>query len=109
MVKVVNIFKAAGLWVGTIFLLYGTKNVDSTVATAWYYGGGTALAPSRSPEQGGKIYGREKSLDYMGQKFGLQEMQRDVGSLKQAGRDIAGSQPHGGGTALGKRHKSAPL
>ena len=107
MVKVVNIFKAAGLWVGTIFLLYGTKNVDSTVASAYYYGGGTALAPSRSPEQGGKIYGREKSLDYMGQRSGM-EMQRDVGSLKQAGRDIAGSQPHGGGTAVGKRYKSFP-
>ena len=57
MVKIVNLFKAAGLWVGTIFLLYGTQDVDRTVAQA--YGGyymhkgvsyqkGGALAPTRS-------------------------------------------------------------
>ena len=46
MVKIVNIFKAAGLWVGTIFLLYGTQSVDKTVAQS--YRGYGAYAPSRS-------------------------------------------------------------
>lgn len=57
MVKVVNIFKAAGVWVGAIFLLYGNREVSSTVARAYYSGGGTALAPSRSAEQGSVQYG----------------------------------------------------
>ena len=47
MVKIANIFKAAGVWVGTIFLLYGTQSVDKTVAQA--YKGYGALAPTRSP------------------------------------------------------------
>ena len=98
MVKVVNIFKAAGLWVGTIFLLYGRTNVETAYTRDWGY---RSAAVSRSPEQGGKTYGREKSLDYMGQRGGL-EMQRDIGSLQQR------SEPHGGGTAVGKRHKSFP-
>ena len=50
MVKIVNVFKAAGLWVGTIFLLYGTQSVDKTVAQA--YKGYGALAVSRS--EGGR-------------------------------------------------------
>ena len=57
MVKIVNIFKAAGLWVGTIFLLYGTQSVDKTVAQS--YQGYGALAVSRS--EGG---GRETSRLY---------------------------------------------
>ena len=106
MVKVVNIFKAAGLWVGTIFLLYGRESVDRQVAMAYYTGYGTALAPSREPEGGKKIYGRDVRDRSFG--HGGLEMQRDIGSLKQGGRDIAGSEPHGGGTAVGKRHKSFP-
>ena len=50
MVKIVNIFKAAGVWVGTIFLLYGTQSVDKTVAQA--YKGYGALAVSRSGDIG---------------------------------------------------------
>ena len=57
MVKVVNIFKAAGLWVGTIFLLYGADDVERQVATQYYSGFGTALAPSRSAESGAVTYG----------------------------------------------------
>ena len=37
MVKVVNIFKAAGLWVGTIFLLYGRTNVETAYTRDWGY------------------------------------------------------------------------
>ena len=59
MVKVANIFKAAGLWVGTIFLLYGADSVEHQVATAYYPGGGS-LAVSRSPESGKVIYGSER-------------------------------------------------
>ena len=51
MVKIVNIFKAAGLWVGTIFLLYGNKPVATSAALG--YTGYGALAPSRS-EGGGE-------------------------------------------------------
>ena len=78
---------------------------------AYYTGYGTALAPSRSPEGGmvrvGKklkaatVYGkhvRDRSFGHGGM-----EMQRDIGSLKQAGREIAGSEPHGGGTAVRAR------
>ena len=69
--------------------------------------GPRAAAVSRSPEGGEKIYGlgREKSLSFA---HGGLEMQADVGSLRQKGRRIAGSEPHGGGTAVGKRHKSFP-
>ena len=56
MVKIVNIFKAAGLWVGTIFLLYGTKEVPKGFAGS-YGRRETALAVSRSAEQGGVKYG----------------------------------------------------
>ena len=48
MVRIVNIFKAAGLWVGTIFLLYGNQEVSSRAALS--YTGYGALAPTRSPE-----------------------------------------------------------
>ena len=64
MVKIVNVFKAAGLWVGTIFLLYGTQSVDKTVAQAYkgygstYSTGYGALAVSRSEG------GRDKSRIY---------------------------------------------
>ena len=57
MVKIVNLFKAAGVWVGTIFLLYGTQDVDRTVAQAYGGYGGTykkgrgGLAPTRSVYQ----------------------------------------------------------
>ena len=57
MVKIVNIFKAAGVWVGTIFLLYGTQSVDKTVAQA--YKGYGAFAVSRS-----EGHGRETSRMY---------------------------------------------
>ena len=65
MVKIVNVFKAAGLWVGTIFLLYGTQSVDKTVAQAYkgygstYSTGYGALAVSRS-----EGHGRETSRMY---------------------------------------------
>ena len=59
MVKVANLFKAAGLWVGTIFLLYGPDSVEHQVARQYYYGGGTAQAPSRSAEGGKTKYGGE--------------------------------------------------
>ena len=57
MVKIVNLFKAAGVWVGTIFLLYGTQSVDKTVAQS--YQGYGALAVSRS-----EGHGRETSRIY---------------------------------------------
>ena len=59
MVKIVNIFKAAGLWVGTIFLLYGNRSVASSTARG--YEGHSAYAPSRSVEVGGK-YVASRSL-----------------------------------------------
>jgi len=59
MVKIVNIFKAAGLWVGTIFLLYGNKPVSSSAALG--YTGYGALAPSRSPMGGG---GQQRELSF---------------------------------------------
>ena len=52
MVKIVNIFKAAGLWVGTIFLLYGNRSVASSAALS--YQGRGALAVSRSEGVRGK-------------------------------------------------------
>ena len=97
MVKVVNIFKAAGLWVGTIFLLYGRTNVETAYTRDWGY---RSAAVSRSPEGGQVVYGkdvRDRSFEHGGM-----EMQRDIGSLQQR------SEPHGGGTAVGKRHKSFP-
>ena len=97
MVKVVNIFKAAGLWVGTIFLLYGTTNVESAYVLDW---GKRSAAVSRSPEGGKVIYGkdvRDRSFTHGGL-----EMQADIGDLRVR------SEPHGGGTAVGKRFKSAP-
>ena len=97
MVKVVNIFKAAGLWVGTIFLLYGMDDVEVAYTKDW---GKRSAAVSRSPEGGKVIYGkdvRDRSFEHGGL-----EMQRDIGSLQQR------SEPHGGGTAVGKRHKSFP-
>ena len=59
MVKIVNIFKAAGLWVGTVFLLYGNRSVASSTARG--YEGHSAYAPSRSVEVGGK-YVASRSL-----------------------------------------------
>ena len=44
MVKIVNIFKAAGLWVGTVFLLYGNRGVASTAARSYQGRGGLGLA-----------------------------------------------------------------
>ena len=98
MVKVVNIFKAAGLWVGTIFLLYDMDDVEVAYTKDW---GPRAAAVSRSPEGGKVIYGlgRDKSLSFA---HGGLEMQADVGDLRTR------SEPHGGGTAVGKRFKSAP-
>ena len=98
MVKVVNIFKAAGLWVGTIFLLYGRTNVESAYIQDW---GHRSAAVSRSPEGGKAIYG----TDVRDRSFGRggMEMQADIGDLRVR------SEPHGGGTAVGKRFKSAPL
>ena len=63
MVKIVNLFKAAGLWVGTIFLLYGTQDVDRTVAQSYggygrtYSTGYGGQAPTRS-EGGGRGHSR---------------------------------------------------
>ena len=63
MVRIVNIFKAAGVWVGAIFLLYGNKEV-STQTALLYSGERYALAPSRSPEsQGGVQEFRETSRE----------------------------------------------
>ena len=70
MVKVVNIFKAAGLWVGTIFLLYGATDVERQVATQYYSGFGTALAPSRSAEAGEAKYGELRSSRSLSQPGG---------------------------------------
>jgi len=72
MVKVVNIFKAAGLWVGAIFLLYGADDVERQVATQYYGGFGTALAPSRSAEGGARKYGGKASVS---REFELTEQQ----------------------------------
>ena len=97
MVKVVNIFKAAGLWVGTIFLLYGMDDVESAYTKDW---GTRAAAVSRSPEGGKVLYGqatRGTSFEHGGM-----QMQADIGSLKTH------SEPHGGGHALQKRFQSAP-
>ena len=58
-----NIFKAAGVWVGAIFLLYGNKEV-STQTALLYSGERYALAPTRSPEsKGGVQEFRETSLE----------------------------------------------
>ena len=96
MVKVVNIFKAAGLWVGTIFLLYGAGDVERQVATAFYGAGSTALAPSRSAEAGEVTYGKSTRDT----SFGRGGM--GIGSIKSH------SEPYGGGSAVQKRYKSAP-
>ena len=99
MVKVVNIFKAAGLWVGTIFLLYGMDDVEVAYTKDW---GPRSAAVSRSPEGGKVIYGKDVGdRSNPREHFGM-EMQRDIGSLQQR------SEAHGGGTAVGKRFKSAP-
>ena len=101
MVKVVNIFKAAGLWVGTIFLLYGVDDVERQVATQYYGGFGTALAPSRSAEAGEVIYGKSTRDTSFG--HGGMQMQADIGSIQSH------SEPYGGGQAVQKRYKSAPV
>ena len=63
MVRIVNIFKAAGVWVGAIFLLYGNQEVSSQTAMI-YTGDREALAPTRSPEsQGGVQEFRETSRE----------------------------------------------
>ena len=75
MVKIVNIFKAAGLWVGTIFLLYGTQSVDKTVAQAYqgygmqYSKGYGALAPTRSPETGSRSLSQPGGFDPLVTEF----------------------------------------
>ena len=51
MVQMANIFKAAGVWVGAIFLLYGNQEVSSQTALI-YTGAREALAPTRSPVPG---------------------------------------------------------
>ena len=89
MVKIVNVFKAAGLWVGTIFLLYGTQSVDKTVAQA--YKGYGALAVSRS-----EGYGRETSRIY-------EHMSPSVGFGGDTGdymRSASGQQFSTGGSPL---------
>ena len=77
MVKVVNIFKAAGLWVGTIFLLYGATDVERQVATQYYGGFGTALAPSRSAEAGTVIYGKETGSRSLSQPGGFDPLRTE--------------------------------
>ena len=57
MVKIVNIMKAASIWVAAIFMLYGNRDVERTARRT---GGRFALAVSRSPEGGAKgvkVYG----------------------------------------------------
>ena len=58
MVKIVNIMKAASVWVAAIFMLYGNRDVESTARRTGRFQG--ALAVSRSPEGGAKgvkVYG----------------------------------------------------
>ena len=80
MVKIVNIFKAAGLWVGTIFLLYGNKPVSSSAARS--YTGYGALAPSRDSRGNlvfhtiGNHHWRPRSVDRsdMGEKIRVEDL-----------------------------------
>ena len=58
MVKIVNIMKAASVWVAAIFMLYGNRDVESTARRTGRFQ--SALAVSRSPEGGAKgvkVYG----------------------------------------------------
>ena len=81
MVKIVNIFKAAGLWVGTIFLLYGNKPVATSAALG--YKGYGALAPSRS-----ELGHETRSTSYLG---GERETatQFPIGGFKQGGGSVS--------------------
>ena len=99
MVKIVNIFKAAGVWVGAIFLLYGNREVASTVARAHYGGFGTALAPTRSPERGEVVYGQEHAGSLSFSRGGM-EMQQDVGSLRTRSAPVRGGGTAGGGRQI---------
>ena len=67
MVKIVNIFKAAGVWFATIWALYGNKDVKTASVPRW----SQALAVSRSPEGGEQTYGMERvSLSHGGAQMG---------------------------------------
>ena len=58
MVKIVNIMKAASVWVAAIFMLYGNRDVERSASRTGRFQ--SALAVSRSPEGGGKgvkVYG----------------------------------------------------
>ena len=58
MVKIVNIMKAASVWVAAIFMLYGNRDVERSARRTGRFQG--ALAVSRSPEGGAKgvkVYG----------------------------------------------------
>ena len=83
MVKIVNIFKAAGLWVGTIFLLYGNKPVTTSAALG--YTGYGALARSRSEGHGG-----ERELSYLGVERET-ATQFPIGGFKQGGGAVVRS------------------
>ena len=74
MVKVVNLFKAAGLWVGTIFLLYGVDDVEHQYTKDW---GARGAAVSRSPEQGGVLYGKEQGSRSLSQPGGFDPLQSE--------------------------------
>ena len=92
MVKIVNIFKAAGLWVGTVFLLYGNKPVASSAARSYVgYGGQSgqipgygALAPTRSPE----LYHSTRSTSYRGGELAL-GTEFPIGGFKQGGGAVS--------------------
>ena len=64
-----NIFKAAGVWVGAIFLLYGNQEV-STQTALLYSGVRYALAPSRSPESKGGVQGVRHTSRETGAYYG---------------------------------------
>ena len=81
MVKIVNIFKAAGLWVGTIFLLYGNKPVASSAALG--YTGRYALAPSRS-----ELGHETRSTSYLGGEQAT-STQFPIGGFKQGGGAVS--------------------
>ena len=81
MVKIVNIFKAAGLWVGTIFLLYGNKPVATSAALG--YKGYGALAPSRS-----ELAHETRSTSYLGGEQAT-STQFPIGGFKQGGGSVS--------------------
>ena len=89
MVKIVNIFKAAGLWVGTIFLLYGNKPVATSAALIHsgygktYRKGYGALAVSRSE----LAHETHRSTSYLGGELAT-STQFPIGGFKQGGGAI---------------------